>query len=54
MSLAFSKVFMEALTEEFISPFLIRPMTTKFDKQVHLGKLTQIRLIKQGLETSSC
>ena len=31
----------------------IGPMTTKFNKQVNLGKLTQIRLIKQVLVTSS-
>ena len=24
----------------------IRPMTTKFGKQVHVGKLTQMKLIK--------
>ena len=30
----------------------IRPMTTKFGKQVHLQDLTQMRLIKQVLLTS--
>ena len=30
----------------------IRPMTTKFEKQVHLQDLTQLRLIKQVLVTS--
>ena len=30
----------------------IRPMTTKFGKQVHLQDLTQMRLIKQVLMTS--
>ena len=34
-----------------ISSF-IRPLTTKFDKQVHLQDLTQLRLIKQVLVTS--
>ena len=29
----------------------IRPMTTKFGKQVHLQGLTQMRLIKQVLVT---
>ena len=32
----------------------IRPMITKFDKQVHLQNLTQIRLIKRVLVTSIC
>ena len=31
----------------------IRPMTIKFGKQVHLGKLMQMRLIKQVMVTSS-
>ena len=31
----------------------VRPMTTKFDKLVNLEKLTQMRLIKQVLVTSS-
>ena len=30
----------------------IRPMTTKFDKQVHLREVTQTRQIKQVLVTS--
>ena len=30
----------------------IRPITTKFGKQVHLQDLTQMRLIKQVLMTS--
>ena len=30
----------------------IRPMITKFDKQVHLLDLTEMRLIKQVLVTS--
>ena len=30
----------------------IRPMTTEFGKLVHLGELTQMRLIKQLLVTS--
>ena len=34
-----------------ISSF-IRPLTTTFDKQVHLQDLTQLRLIKQVLVTS--
>ena len=32
----------------------IRPMITKFSKQVHLQGLTQMRLINQVLVTSSC
>ena len=32
----------------------IRPMITKFDKEVHLQNLTQIRLIKRVLVTSIC
>ena len=32
----------------------IRPMTTKFGKQVHLQDLNQMILIKQGLVTSLC
>ena len=31
----------------------IRPMIIKFGKQVHLQELTQMRLIKQVLETPS-
>ena len=31
----------------------IRPFNTKFGKQVHVEVLNQIRLIKQGLVTSS-
>ena len=31
----------------------IRPMTTEFSKQIHLQELTQMRLIKQVLVTSS-
>ena len=31
----------------------IRPMTTKFGKQLHLEELTKIRLIKQVLLMSS-
>ena len=31
----------------------IRPMTTKFNNQVHLEELTQVRLMKQVLKTSS-
>lgn len=31
----------------------IRPMTNKFGRQVHLEKLTQMRLIKQLLVTTS-
>ena len=31
----------------------IKPMTTKFDKQVHLQELIQLRQIKQVLVTSS-
>ena len=32
----------------------IRPMTTKFGKQIHLQDLTQIRRIRQVLVTSLC
>ena len=31
----------------------IRPMTPKFDKQVHLGELAQMRQTKQVMVTSS-
>ena len=31
----------------------IWPMTTKFNNQVHLEELTQVRLMKQVLKTSS-
>ena len=33
-------------------PISIRPMITKFGKQVHLQDFTQMRLIKQVLVTS--
>ena len=32
----------------------LRPVTTKFDKQVHLAELTKMRLIKYVLVTSPC
>ena len=32
----------------------VGPMTTKFSKQVHVEELTQMRLTKQVLVTSSC
>ena len=35
------------------SKFQMRPMITKFDNQTHLHYLTQMRLIKQVLVTSS-
>ena len=31
----------------------VKPITNKFGKQVHLEKLTQIRLVKHELMTSS-
>ena len=34
-------------------PISIRPMTTKFGKQVHLEELTQVRVIKRVLVTPS-
>ena len=34
-------------------PISIRPMTTKFGKQVHLQELTRVRLIKRVLVTPS-
>ena len=40
----------DIITDSSIS---VRPMTTKFGKQIHLGKLTQMIPIKQVLVTSS-
>ena len=48
MSSAFSKVSMQELIRIDIS-LSIRPVITKFGKQVHLQDFTQLRLIKQVL-----
>ena len=39
---------------KFYISITIKPMITKFSKQVHLQGLTQMRLINQVLVTSSC
>ena len=48
MSSAFAKVSMQELIRIDIS-LSIRPMITKFGKQVHLQDFTQMRVIKQVL-----